>query len=100
MLKRSGLVTSIKGAQGGYQLTRAPKEITVFDVLSAIETSLFEKPEETVGEKAPAIEAAMQSAAFGPLNDIIEKTLKQITIHDLISETEKHTEDTGYMFFI
>ena len=49
--KRAEIVTSIKGAQGGYRLARMPIDITVFEVLSAIETSLFEKTEETVENK-------------------------------------------------
>ncbi len=37
LLKRSGLVTSKRGSAGGYHLTRAPEEITVGDVLRAVE---------------------------------------------------------------
>src|SRR5665647_1533809 len=55
LLKRGGLVTSVKGAQGGYQLTRIPEKISVFDILSAVDIALFEKAEETVREKAPDI---------------------------------------------
>ncbi len=67
LLKRAEIVTSIKGAQGGYRLTRMPKYITVFEVLSAIETSLFEKTEETVENKVSALESAMQSFVFDHL---------------------------------
>ena len=37
LLKRARLVNSIKGSQGGYQLSRAPREITPYDILSSIE---------------------------------------------------------------
>jgi Rrf2 family protein len=36
-LKRAGLVTSTRGAQGGYMLSRPADEITVGDVLRALE---------------------------------------------------------------
>ena len=39
LLKRAGLVTSVKGAQGGYQLSRMPGQITALDLLMAVETS-------------------------------------------------------------
>jgi len=39
-LKRSKLVTSTRGAQGGYMLARPAKEITVGDVLRALEGGL------------------------------------------------------------
>src|SRR4029434_4706626 len=36
-LKRAGLLTSKRGSAGGYQLTRPPEDITVGDVLRAVE---------------------------------------------------------------
>ena len=39
-LKRAGLVTSTRGAQGGYMLARPADRITVGDVLRALEGSL------------------------------------------------------------
>lgn len=100
LLKRGDIVTSIKGAQGGYMLTRSPAQITVYDVLAAIETSLFEKVEDTVSEKAPAIDTAMRLAAFDVLDIAIKETLEKITIRDLVSEAEKHKGDQSLMFYI
>ena len=40
LLKRGGIVTSDKGAQGGYLRSRMPGKIIAFDVLSAVESSL------------------------------------------------------------
>ena len=40
VLKREGLVNSTRGAQGGYVLARRPEEITVGDVLRALEGGL------------------------------------------------------------
>ncbi len=37
MLKKAGLVESVRGRQGGYQLARPPREITLFDVVAALE---------------------------------------------------------------
>ncbi|MBN8413678.1 SUF system Fe-S cluster assembly regulator [Halomonas denitrificans] len=37
MLVKAGLLVSRRGAQGGYQLARAASEITVSDIISAIE---------------------------------------------------------------
>lgn len=36
-LKQRGLVKSIRGAQGGYLLTREPKEIPIGQIISALE---------------------------------------------------------------
>jgi Rrf2 family cysteine metabolism transcriptional repressor len=37
MLKKSGLVESSRGRQGGYQLARPAEEITLFDIVSVLE---------------------------------------------------------------
>lgn len=37
VLKKSGLIVSIRGANGGYKLAKNPNRITVFDVLQSLE---------------------------------------------------------------
>lgn len=100
LLKRAGLVTAIKGAQGGYQLAKEPQNITVYNVLSAIEYSIFEKAEVTVAEKATEIEQAMQKSAFDVLDNAIEKTLKSITLRDLVNDAKSYKTDNSLMFYI
>ena len=36
-LRRAGLVTTVRGAQGGYLLAKAPEEITVGNIIDALE---------------------------------------------------------------
>ncbi|HED11380.1 MAG TPA: Rrf2 family transcriptional regulator [Caldithrix abyssi] len=36
-LKRSGLVYSVQGTKGGYQLSRSPREITLSEIIESIE---------------------------------------------------------------
>jgi Rrf2 family protein len=100
MLKRGDIVKSVKGAQGGYQLVRMPGQITVLDVLSAVETSLFEAAEGTVPEKAPEIEAAMRSSVFDIIDRSVNDTLSRITLEDLVTEAEKHKGDRTIMYYI
>lgn len=100
LLKKAGIVSSTKGAQGGYLLTRMPGQITVLDVLLAVEGSLFEHTQETVSEKAPDIEAAIRLSAFDVLDKNVRQTLSSITIANLVNEAEKHKEDDGMMFYI
>ena len=39
-LRRAGIVTAVRGAKGGFELTRHPSEITVLDVVEALEGPL------------------------------------------------------------
>lgn len=41
-LRRAGLVRSVRGAKGGYFLSRPPEEISVLDVMTACERQTFE----------------------------------------------------------
>lgn len=40
-LKKAGLIESIRGAQGGYRLSRPMEEITAGEILEALEGSLY-----------------------------------------------------------
>lgn len=41
-LRRAGIVTSTRGARGGYALARQPDEITIRDVIAASELTTFD----------------------------------------------------------
>ena len=100
LLKRGKVVTSVKGAQRGYRLSLAPSKMTVLDVLSAVEMPLFEKSEETVGDKAPHIEAAMRLAVFDILDSSVKNSMTKITIESLVVEALKNKDDNALMFYI
>src|SRR2546430_13072687 len=57
-LKRAGLLGSKRGASGGYHLTRPPEEISVGDVLRAVE-----------GSQAPLEAGRRTGGARGPPSD-------------------------------
>lgn len=99
LLKRGKIVTSVKGSQGGYQLSESSHKITVYDILHAVETSLFEKTEETLSGKAPDIESALSAVIYHPLDEALQSTLKAITLNDLAEEARKNNSDP-FMFYI
>lgn len=100
LLKRGGIVISVKGARGGYLLSRPASEISVYDVLSAIELSIFEKTEQTVSEKNTDIEKAMQTEVFSKLDAAVIDALAGISIGD-ISAQAMHLRDTElHMYYI
>ncbi len=100
LLKRSGLVASVKGSGGGYKLIREPDEIEVYDILKAIEVAVFEEAKETIGEKAPEIDKALESKLFTPLDETVKDFLTSVTLADLIEEVKKQGGEEGYMFYI
>lgn len=83
-LKREGIVNSIRGAQGGYTLGRPASEITLLDVVRAIEGPVLNPlpvnettpPELALAwrESASAVEEVLRSVTFQAIADRASKT--------------------------
>ena len=98
LLRRGNVVTSIKGAQGGYRLTKAPKDITIFDILSSIETALFERTESTVPKSDGNIEKAMFEMVFDVLDHSLRETLTAISLEDIVTKAGTYKDE--YMYYL
>jgi Rrf2 family protein len=96
-LKREGLLLSVKGPRGGYQLARSPSKITAWDVLTTLESGLTEKTENTVGDSVPEIEMSLQSLVFEPLNDVLRSRLSEITMQEILDYSEKQKTQQAFM---
>ena len=91
-LKRAGLVESIRGVNGGYRLARPADEISVGDVLRALEGEL--NPVE-----GAAIDSGKETHCTGSgtcvskivwkrINDSINNTVDSIYIGELVKESK------------
>lgn len=100
LLKRGKLVTSVKGAQGGYRLARDASEISVYDILSALEQTLFEPTESSVEEKAPTIESILNENVYEVLDQGVKDTLSKIKLSHLLDEYVAQKNKGNYMFYI
>ena len=100
LLKREGLVISIKGAQGGYRLSTPPDTITAGQIIRAIEVSLFEKTERSVSDESISIDKAMNTLIWEPLDEVILQKLSTVTLRDLTDEVQKQQNGGNFMFYI
>lgn len=100
LLKRSKLVTSIKGSQGGYQLSKPSEKITVLEILQAVEISLFEKTERSVSDEAMEIESSLKNLIWDNLDNAVVTTLGKVTLSDLVTEADKAKSGEEFMFYI
>ncbi|MDR2296142.1 MAG: Rrf2 family transcriptional regulator [Clostridiales Family XIII bacterium] len=96
-LKRDGLLLSVKGPRGGYQLARSPSKITAWDVLTTLESSLTEKTEKTVEDSVPEIEMALQTLVFEPLNALLRSRLSEITLQEILDFSDKQKTQQAFM---
>ena len=92
-LKKSGLVVSERGAQGGYRLAKLAEEISVGDVLRALEGSL-----EAVScgagsnEHCPGEDLCVTRYVWQEINKSIQETVDSIKISQLVEESRKARE--------
>lgn len=99
LLKRSRLVNSIKGSQGGYQLAREPREISAYDILSAIELSLMEKASQAA-DKMPELDRALNVKVFNPLDTSIKTALSATSLDDIMLAIDAEKAADSLMYFI
>jgi Rrf2 family protein len=100
LLRRGGIVSSVKGTQGGYHLTQLPNQFTVMQILAAVEKTLFETTEGTVSAQVPEIELAMRTTVFDPLNRAVNQALSNITLDDILLEVTRQKSDQASMYSI
>lgn len=100
LLKRSGLVNAIKGAQGGYRLLREPKEITAFDILRSVELSLTESSLDVVSDAPSEFDATLKQRVFDPLDAALEASLKAVSLENLADDVARRKSAQSPMFYI
>lgn len=87
VLTRAGLLRSVRGAQGGYHLARAPQEITVGMILRATEGDLA--PAECVAEGAQHCNRSgvcPSRAVFEKVYSAINTVIDGVTLTELMSD--------------
>jgi len=93
-LKKSHLVDSLKGANGGYALAKSADQITVFDIVTAIEGNQGFSEEAT-----STMEKVLDDFVFSPLDYHLEEKLKSVKLIELIEEFRSKT-NSEYMYYI
>ncbi len=85
LLARSGLVTSTRGAQGGYRLARSPDRISAADVIDALEGPVS-ITDCSVASRTCQIEAQCTVGhAWQRINSAIRDALSEVSLSDLQS---------------
>lgn len=94
-LSRAGYLKSIRGAQGGYRLSKDPKEYTVGMILRVIEGSLA--PVACLEDNPNQCHRCGECATlevWEALNDAINNVVDNITLEDLVNkQMEKGSVD-------
>ncbi len=101
ILRKAGLVKSIKGAQGGYILGNSPGRISVGQILRTLEGELFLVAEEDGAIKGRYnVEYCLKSTVWDRMQANINELADSITLEDLAAEYKRINENQSYMFYI
>jgi Rrf2 family iron-sulfur cluster assembly transcriptional regulator len=100
LLKKRGIIASVRGPGGGFVLNRPSSEITLKDILQAVGESIYIVPctnKDCVGESCPRKEACKVSIIWQDFYNLIESFLMKVTLQDIITKagTLEDTPDTS-----
>lgn len=91
VLRKAGLVKSVRGAQGGYILAKNPEEIKVGDIIRALEGPIA--PVECVNEFVPTecdnADHCITRSVWARVRDSIVDVLDSISLDDMCRDAEK-----------
>lgn len=98
-LKAAGLVNSSRGAHGGYTLAKTPSEITLREVVQALEGPL--SPAECVNTPnvCQRVQSCVTRDIWKKLGEKISQTLESVTLKDMV-EMQKNKGETSLIYNI
>ena len=90
-LRRKGLVKSIRGPKGGYVLAKKPKEISVGEIVRALDGDIT--PVHCVNNKpsnrgCKMIDKCVTKAVWKKLKDAVNSSLDSVTLKDLCNDAK------------
>ena len=92
-LRRAGLVSSVRGAAGGYRLARKPEDVTLLDILDAMEGPLeLSECASDEGCCAKAGDCPVRSV-WRQVTDSINRELSAVRLSDMLPPTIKETNE-------
>jgi Rrf2 family protein len=97
ILRKAGLIRSVKGAQGGYVLGDEPVNIKIGTVLQVLEGELDIVDEYNLtGSTENLIHRCIQTQVWDKINENIKSVVNSITLADLVEEYKKINGLTMY----
>lgn len=87
VLNKSGFLTTVRGAHGGYKLAKDPKDITISDIWFVTE-NIFSKDTNGESEDNPTFKFILDG-----LDDKIRQYLNTITLQDVLEKENNYYTD-------
>ena len=85
VLNKAGFVRSVRGAQGGYLLTRKPEEYTVGEILRLSEGSLAPVACLDAGEACDRRDKCVTIRLYEEINNAVNSVVDRITLAEMMT---------------
>lgn len=99
-LKKAALITSNRGAHGGYRLARAPSDIRLGEVVRAVEGDLAIVECVAAPDICPRVSSCVTRDIWILMGDRITELLDSITLEDLVDQHRQRQELQALMWHI
>lgn len=99
-LRKAHIVKSMKGSQGGYFLERDLKEITVAQIVEALEGTYDLEDEVDRNSVGRGDQEAIQHLIIDRINDCVREILEDVTLKDLVDAYEGYQDSVEGMYYI
>ena len=99
-LRAAGLITAVRGMNGGYELARPATKIRLIDVYRALEGSVAPVPCTDDPSVCAKSDGCPTREVWVELRDAIQKTLASWTLADLVERARVRDGRSGRMYFI
>ncbi len=88
-LKTKGIIRTIRGPKGGYELAKDPKDITIFQIVDILEGSTELVPCLENSNVCARNSICVTRGVWSKLQKVQEDLLSTITIKDLVEDTKE-----------
>ena len=94
-LKKAGLVSSIRGTNGGYQLAKPAGEISVGDVLRDLDGEMVIVDCPDSESKCARFDTCVTKYVWKRINNSINDTMDSMTLEEIAANSPEITDETG-----
>jgi Rrf2 family protein len=96
-LRKAGLIESVRGPQGGHRLARPPSQITLLEVVTALEGPLLanDNVRET-GSTTQELDLDIIRVVWAGARDALESYLSSLTLEELTQRKRRRAGEVMY----
>ena len=99
MLRRAGIVVGVKGSNGGFRLARSMDDITVKEILDALEGK-FSIADGAGEDTQDPVQNALRDLLWDEIDRKINQFLREKTLGSLVREYRRNLEKGTIMYYI